>query len=372
MNSEHVLTPGGWRHRSLVHRIEKEQVVRVTDSRPKLFNLATKALVELPEFKALPGDVPGFGSGWITYAAWTNTTGKPISSFRTTFKVPPAPKTSSGQTIFLFPGIDPSDPSLAILQPVLQWGNSYAGGGPYWSVASWYVLGTGQAFYTPLVKVNVGDVLVGVMTLTGQSGGKFSYRCEFEGIPGTSLPVQNVDELVWCNQTLEAYSITACSDYPNTDFTAMTNINILTGNTAPSLSWSPSNSVTDCGQHTLVPYDGATSGEVDLYYRKPRIHFEEFGKLAEMARVLFGVTNDGGGIIILPGGQIIHVPPRSPLGPLVQQIAAGIAEVGRGIAVRETMRGAPGKKTADAINKASLDLMAGGLEAALKAVKAGL
>jgi hypothetical protein len=369
MTSERVLTPGGWRHRALVHRVEKGQSVHMADDRPKLMNLASRALIDLPAFTTQPGDVPGFGTGWITYAAWTNNTGTPVSSFRTTFKVPPAPKTSSGQTIFLFPGIDPADASKAILQPVLQWGVSHAGGGAYWSVASWYVLGSGQAFFTPLVNVNIGDTLVGVMKLTGQAGGKFSYSCGFDGIAGTSLPVQNVDELVWCNETLEAYGITACSDYPETNFTGMASINLLTGSVAPTVTWTPQSPVTDCGQHTLVPVDGATHAEVDLYYRDPRIDLGVLAKLAEVSRILFGVTNDGGGIVVLPNGQIIRVPPRSPLGPLFQQIAAGVAEVGRGFAVREPMQGTSLKDHGDAINKASLDLMARGLEAALMAVK---
>src|SRR5262249_55582039 len=149
-------------------------------------------------------------------------------------------------------GIDPSNPSAAILQPVLQWGVSAAGGGNYWSIASWYVTGSGHAYHTTLVPVHSGDTLVGVMKLTGQSDNLFSYTCEFQGIAGTSLPVQNVEQLVWCNETLEAYSITQCSDYPATDLTAMRSINIHTGSTMPTLNWTPEDPVTDCGQHTVV------------------------------------------------------------------------------------------------------------------------
>ena len=202
-----------------MHRVEAGHAVHFVEGKPRLKNLATSAMIEVPEYKIQPGDVPGFGSGWIADAFWTNNSGNPVRSFRTSWSVPPAPTTNSGQTIFLFNGIDPADPSQAILQPVLQWGPSHAGGGPFWTVASWYVLGNGQAFFTTPVPVNPGDVLVGAMTLTGQSNGLFSYQSEFQGIAGTELPVQNVAELVWCNETLEAYSITACSDYPATDVT---------------------------------------------------------------------------------------------------------------------------------------------------------
>ena len=92
-----------------------------------------------------PRRVPAFGSGWITYASWTNNTGSPISLFSTNWVVPPDPSTQSGQTIFLFNGIQNSS---NIYQPVLQWGGLLLGGN-YWTVASWYVDGQGgPAFYS--------------------------------------------------------------------------------------------------------------------------------------------------------------------------------------------------------------------------------
>src|ERR1035438_9024047 len=91
-----------------------------------------------------------------------------------------------------------------IYQPVLQWGSSAAGGGNYWAVASWYADGQGgQAFYSSLVRVNPGQVLVGVMNETAQSASGFSYNCQFTGIANTSLPIQNVQQLYWCIETLE-------------------------------------------------------------------------------------------------------------------------------------------------------------------------
>jgi hypothetical protein len=62
--------------------------------------------------------------------------------------VPPAPATQSGQTIYLFNGMQDSVPM--ILQPVLQWGALQVGGGNSWTVASWYGADiAGSAFYTP-------------------------------------------------------------------------------------------------------------------------------------------------------------------------------------------------------------------------------
>src|SRR5215467_3316337 len=331
MASNLVLTPGGYRHPELVHRVEPGHAVHVSDGKTRLRNLATGAPVDVPEHKIQPGDVPGFGSGWIADAFWQNETGSPVTSFSTTWKVPPSPATNSGQTIFLFNGIDPADPSQAILQPVLQWGHSHAGGGAFWSVASWYVLGNGQAFFTTPVQVNPGDVLVGAMTLTGQGNGLFSYQSEFQGIPGTQLPVQNVAELVWCNETLEAYSIHACSDYPDTDLTVMQSIDLQTGNTTPAVHWTPQNRVTDCGQHCRVANDSGSGGEVDLYYRQgvTKIQVEQF---AQYMQILFGVVQGGGGVGIV-NGHIVIIPPRGPEYQLFSQVSGGLAEVVRGFGV---------------------------------------
>jgi hypothetical protein len=277
-----VLTPGGYRDAALVHHVAADTVVDSSDGRlrqlsrtgavladhgPMLVRAAGRPLqplnIRVPE--AADGVVPAFGSGWITYAAWTNSTGTPVSRFGTSWRVPQAPASSNGQTIFLFNGIQNS---TMIYQPVLQWGPSAAGGGAYWAVASWYADGqTGHSFYTTPVRVNVGDLLTGVMTLTGTSGALHSYSCDFDGIANTTLTITNVEELTWCIETLEAYGITAASDYPNTFSTPMTSIDLTTGTTHPAVSWGATNAVTDTGQHTVVVDNSSTSGEVDICYK---------------------------------------------------------------------------------------------------------
>jgi hypothetical protein len=175
--------------------------------------------------------------------------------------------TQKDQIIFLFNGIQNYGNNFGILQPVLQWGFSAAGGGPYWAIASWYVTSKGQAFHTPLVRVGIGDTLLGLMTLTGKSGSNFNYNCEFKGLAGTTLPVQNIAELLWCNETLEAYTLTQCSDYPSTNHTAFQEIGIQTASDVPTLRWTPVNAVTDCGQHVEVLSNSGTAGGVNIYYR---------------------------------------------------------------------------------------------------------
>ena len=264
--SELVLTPGGYRHRSLVHPIGPEHALHAAEGRLRIMDVKRNAVVEAIEAAAPWGELPALGSGWIAYTYWNNGTGKSLSSFRTTWQVPSAPATVSNQTVFLFNGIQNYGANFGILQPVLQWGPSAAGGGPQWSVASWYVTSGGDAFHSQLVPVQPGATLIGVMTLTGSSDNKFSYISEFEGIAGTLLPVQNIAELLWCNETLEAYEINQCSDYPAAPRTVFRDISIQSQGTPLPLNWTPLNKVTDCGQHAVVVSNSAASGEVDIFY----------------------------------------------------------------------------------------------------------
>jgi hypothetical protein len=278
-----VITPGGYRDRSKVHLVEPGYVVSGAGNRLlKMHFLGSVAadlgpLIPRPEGPLMPRNVsltplglapglrpPTLGSGWIAYAYWLNASGHTITSFKTRWVVPAAPRTQSGQLIYLFNGIQNS---TMIYQPVLQWGSNGAFGGNYWCVASWYADGQGgQATHSTAVQVSAGQVLEGVMTLTSQSGSNFSYNCQFTGIANSALPIQNVQELTWCAQTLEAYNVQKASDYPNADITAFGSINIQTSAGNPSTSWTGVNAVTDVGQHTVVVSNNNPGGEVDIYY----------------------------------------------------------------------------------------------------------
>jgi hypothetical protein len=84
--------------------------------------------------------------------------------------------------------------------------------------------------------------------------------------------VSNIAELLWCNETLEAYGAQVCSDYPATDSTRFWPINIQTGATNPTMTWTPANAVTDCNQHTVIGSSSSTQGNVEIFYRNPRKH----------------------------------------------------------------------------------------------------
>jgi Fungal fucose-specific lectin len=286
-----VLTPGGFRPKSFVNFIEPGFGLILDQRVMRKIDLATRRMIDLPAppalqvtfgafgpgrtplappatGKAVPSAQPGaLPDGWQTYAWWDSGASASITSFATTWTVPQAPGTDSGQVVFLFNGIQNTGQDFGILQPVLQWGVSAAGGGNFWSVASWYVTSGGQAFHTTLVPVDTGTVLVGRMTQTGSARGLFNYNSAFQGIPNTTLPILDIAAHHWASETLECYGISKCSDFPASSDTAMSGIDILTGTTHPNVVWTPVNHVTDCGQRTTIVSNANPGSEVDVWYR---------------------------------------------------------------------------------------------------------
>ncbi|KAJ7622049.1 hypothetical protein FB45DRAFT_1061690 [Roridomyces roridus] len=256
-----TVAPGGWRgwnnmhqmpaNGSLLHDPEAHETHIIASNGTTLFSAPANSS-EVPQ-----------QSGWITYASWLNTNSAPISSFKMTWTVPLAPKTFNGQTVFLFNSIEPSSGN-AILQPVLQYGPSAAGGGQYWSVASWYV-GPSGTYFTTLVRVKPGDVLHGVITLTKHLGNKYSYVSQFTNVPGTALSIVGIPQLTWATETTESYSVTEESDYP-AGTTVFSGINLkLSGGKVPNVRWSVANDVQD-GLTATVNTDGARSAKITVKY----------------------------------------------------------------------------------------------------------
>jgi len=262
-----ISTPGGFRKKSFVHLVRPGQAVVKRGGISRVMNAATGQLnpVALQDLAVRnPDDQTG---GWVTWASWSNQTGTPISSFATTWVVPPPPAEAASQLLYLFNGLQ-NPAGTEILQPVLQWGNSGAGGGPFWGVASWHVDSKNHAFCTPLVPVNPGDSLTGVMTLTGSfDDGTHNYRCEFLGIDGTALLALGTPELTDAEQTLEAYGMTDANQYPAAASTRMTQIDLQTGGAPAPLNWAPNTMQNPLyGEHTTIVSYATPGGEVDLFY----------------------------------------------------------------------------------------------------------
>ena len=266
-SGSYVVTPGGPRHRGLVHVLAPGEAVTKSRGTLKKLNLASTAMTDLVSLEALGAAAPTFGSGWITYASWRAASDTVITALTTTWTVPAAPTSQSGQLVYLFNGLQ-DEPGSQILQPVLQWGVSPDGGGPFWSVASWFVDPNGHAFKSPTVAVNEGDTLTGVMMLTGRSEQGFNYSCEFVGIGETTLRTVSISQMVNPVVTLECYAIQSCANYPNIPKTTMRAIGLDTSQGPLTPRFAASDDITDCGQHAIVVSNSPGNGEVDLYYRQ--------------------------------------------------------------------------------------------------------
>ncbi|KAJ7894181.1 hypothetical protein B0H14DRAFT_3426950 [Mycena olivaceomarginata] len=261
-----IVAPGGAReNRSIIEIPDDTSITHIGDQLQVLGANGTVLHTFSVEEEPTPtaAATPAFKTGWITFASWMNNGNSPIKTFSTTWKVPAEPQAKDGQTVFLFNSIEPGKQN-GIIQPVLQFGSSAAGGGAYWSVASWWV-GPKHTFHTKLVKVNPGATLHGLITLTAHNGNNFTYNSKFTNVKGTGLNVKNIAELKWATETLEAYSIQKKADYP-AGKTVLSGINLkLANGNVPSVKWDTAQDSKD-GVKTAVNKDGAKDAEITITY----------------------------------------------------------------------------------------------------------
>jgi hypothetical protein len=287
-DDEVVYTPFGPAYKSNVHFVYYEHHLNITDGNIQIVQTRTGKVIK--EYTGvLPANNEGNNrnilsklkrstssndsSGWNTFTYWYNNDNNPITYLSTTWIVPSPPVMNSNQLIYLFNGL--TGPG-GILQPVLQWGVSPAGGGNYWAITNWYVWGidSSQYFHGSLIKVSPGTNLQGVIKLTSSSSNTYSYNSSFTGYSsGSELQVNNAPQLNWACVTLEAYGITKVADYPSDEKIKMSGIQIMVNNIFPSISWTPMNVVTEYGRHINIVSNSSADGEVDIYFHTVQTAF---------------------------------------------------------------------------------------------------
>ena len=206
-------------------------------------------------------------SGYVGYAYWENFGSSPISFFATSWTVPPVPSNVDGQLLYWFNALVP-DSDDAILQPVLQFGLSPAGGGAYYGVASWYLLNS-NIYHTGLVQVEPGQGLAGYMTLTSValsgSTPTYTWSTTFVDIPSTTLFITTTEELTLAYEALEIYNAETAADLPSGS-TEFTQINIVTQDQEnPSITWTALSDPAD-GISMSVVSSSSTNGALQVAY----------------------------------------------------------------------------------------------------------
>ncbi|KAJ6587992.1 hypothetical protein B0H19DRAFT_1057271 [Mycena capillaripes] len=266
---EKVLTPGGYRTKSTIHAIPAGGSLAHVGSEVHIIaangTVVHKAGTGAPTSKraVLPRSL--LTDSWISWAGWVNPGPSPIASFKTTWEVPPIPTAERGQTVFLFNSLLPNE-SASILQPVLQYGPSDAGGGPFWTVATWYIDDNENAFFTAPIRTSPGATLNGIITLTSINGSQFNYNAQFTNIPGTSLNVTGAKQLSLATETLEAYSIAEIDNYP-AGATVFSGIDLeLADGATPGVEWQSVDNDARDGLVTTINRDGATDAQITITY----------------------------------------------------------------------------------------------------------
>lgn len=211
-----------------------------------------------------------FKDGWVTFADCQIYVANPNPTYFSTRWIVPSPPTKySNQILYLFNALVGSDSAAThIVQPVLQWGNSPAGGGNYWAICNWYVSSNTQYFYDSLIKVSPGTNLEGVIKLTSESNKLYNYNSSFTGYH-SGLQVNNVPQLETPYVALEAFYVNGCDEFPSDEKIKMYNIQIMIDSIYPPLLWYTYNTSNDCGQFTKIVSKSSNNGQIDIHFHTP-------------------------------------------------------------------------------------------------------
>jgi hypothetical protein len=281
---EMVMTPGGPALKSNVHYVDSRHHINIKDGHIQVINNKTgiveqefdnASTTDNSKSQASKLNMPD-DNGWVTYSYWHNTdTAMPFHYFSTNWIVPNPPVTNSGQTVFLFNALEEDLHGAGvstnyIIQPVLQWGGSAAGGGSYWAIADWFGPNSSDVYvYDSLIPVNSGTNLQGIIKFTFDSSNHYSYNSSFAGYAGSGLQVDNITRPNYAYETLEAYNMTQCTDYPADTAVRLTGINIKTDSIYPTLTWTVKDTIFEYAQHTAIVSNSSDTGEVDIYFHTP-------------------------------------------------------------------------------------------------------
>jgi hypothetical protein len=158
------------------------------------------------------------GNGWVEADQWNVPLSQndDIDYLAGTWTVPSYPS-ESGAVLYPSNGVE-SASSKWILQPVLQYGLGFAGGGNYWTISSWLV-SANEVFYSPLVQVYPGNSISGYTQMTGISGNTKYFEVLAQDNTTGNYSYLNAyvsgQHWTWAYAgILEAYELSSCAQFP--------------------------------------------------------------------------------------------------------------------------------------------------------------
>jgi hypothetical protein len=194
------------------------------------------------EFQAAPCEYPSWPirapnkegteptlNGWIENS-WFYAPGGWFKRLTADWTVPAVPTLTywdDNQTFFTFPGLERFGPT-AIIQPVLQFGHSAAGGGNYWAISSWYC--GPSCFHSNLVGVSAGNSLHGTISADCDPDLNCLWNITADSSSGASTRLTLADfgpAYIWATGgALEVYNLYFCGYLPPNGPTVFSNISL--------------------------------------------------------------------------------------------------------------------------------------------------
>jgi hypothetical protein len=274
-----VNTPFGKALISKIHYINKNHRLNYQNGQVRIVNSKTGKVEEVfgnINNNKVSTDSIKYKDGWNTYAVYESSQfGKHPTYFSAKWIVPSPPK-GSDQLLYLFNafmGIDFFENGNHfdhIIQPVLQWGLSPAGGGKYWAICNWYV-NDKEYFHDSLIVVKSGTLLEGVLKQTSTSNNRFSYNSSFSGYP-IGLQIDSLPQVSLTYIALESYCAERTDEYPASQKIKFFDIHIETEKKNVKIPWDlykDEKSPSVLGQFTKVINMSSDGGEIEIYFRKP-------------------------------------------------------------------------------------------------------
>jgi len=248
-----VPTPFGVAHSSCVHRVPSGSSFR-EDARGTVAVTPDGQTMEFPKCEYSASVVrekslmhfKDYSAGW---QAWTtfDAQNTSIDSYEGFFSVPDIPSWVGEQAIFVFIGLQtdnwvpgpnspPAPEHFALIQPALQFGNSPAGGGPFWGVATWFVTMNHGYLVSDLVQVNPGDSIWG--SLSRVNGNTWSMEATVSGVTSNQTVQSNrLWNLPFAYCAMEVFHIGGdCTAFP-TNPVDFTQLKITVGQQQAKANW---------------------------------------------------------------------------------------------------------------------------------------
>jgi len=278
------VVPGGFLvHKDCIHEVPEGAIVETDDSLTlKGKTIARYGPCAHKRYRLAQGgsrrtaEEPGTGNGWVESNWGTSSQTMFTNLYTGTWTVPGNPTANDGQLLYFFPSLVSSTWDT-IVQDVMQWGSSPAGGGQNWGMATWKV-GGGQTYHSTLRTVYAGDQLNGHIQIIGSDATSQTW---FIGmVDATRLTYTYVTAKTNTNPfsnvqggVLEAYGVTQCSDFPSSGPTYFSAVTLYQGNSYtqqnlynPSWTTQPYTYWGWTGPTCSLSVSTGTQGEAWLYY----------------------------------------------------------------------------------------------------------